>query len=57
MPRTGWLILLALVFPAVWGYAVHRVLLLVWRERMRPRRGDAASPTAGPALDPWDYQI
>jgi hypothetical protein len=56
MFRTGWLILLALVLPAAWAYAVHQMLSLAWPERMR-RRGGESGGLDGSAVDEWDYQI
>jgi hypothetical protein len=57
MSRTGWLIVLALILPAIWGYAVHQALWLAWPARMRQRRGESGPPDADSALNPWDYQI
>jgi hypothetical protein len=57
MLRTGWLIVLALILPAIWGYAVHQALWLAWPARMRQHRGESGPPDADSALNPWDYQI
>jgi len=51
------LIVLAVVFPAVWGWLVHWIALRLWPAEHR-RTAPWASPNASPpTADFLDYQI